>query len=447
MSENLKFTDRCIPPFESGEYKISVSHKTNIDCKLSSESTSFFVTSERFNLGSNEVYSVYPPKDTEGIYEYCLPHITLHRRTLPWERDVFDDSKTPWLALLVFDEYEGVESKCSSCEDALIASDDVYIPKLVFQEYEDKNESCNYIDIPTSLFSSVIPSKVDLQYLAHGKGVNLDDKVTDSEVKSNWFSCVVANRYSRSPDVGEDSIQHTAYLVSLEGYREYLESEAKDKHPLHLMNKVRMFTLTNWKYTTARRNFNFAELFTNLQVDILKSRKTVENQKINDLINLGYYPLNHFFRDGSRLVSWYQPPFIPYIESKKSVKCHSYADELLIYDPDNSMFDVTYQSAWQLGRMMAIASQPYAKALFMWRVNNKNNFMMNKEKDILARNLYSIQTEDNFGLNRNKRDEVTFDYCLNQMLDDLVGEENYVADYAGVKNGKVSSIWRGDDND
>jgi len=70
-------------------------------------------------------------------------------------------------------------------------------------------------------------------------------------------------------------------------------------------------------------------------------------------------------RQGEKTVSWYRGPLVPlnYDKPKQIQEPVSCADELLRYDPDTGLFEVTYAAAWQLGRLLALQNQSFALAL------------------------------------------------------------------------------------
>ena len=70
-------------------------------------------------------------------------------------------------------------------------------------------------------------------------------------------------------------------------------------------------------------------------------------------------------RQGEKTVSWYRGPLVPlnYHKPAQVQELVSCADELLRYDPDIGLFDVTYAAAWQLGRLLALQNQSFALAL------------------------------------------------------------------------------------
>ena len=71
----------------------------------------------------------------------------------------------------------------------------------------------------------------------------------------------------------------------------------------------------------------------------------------------GYTVLPHAMRQGAQSASWYRGPLVP-TEASKSVPVRTSADspdELLRYDRETGMFDVSLAAAWQLGRLLALA--------------------------------------------------------------------------------------------
>src|SRR5262249_37216212 len=81
--------------------------KDKIDTlSVTAPSRLFHVAGEQFNLPPSCIHSVFPPAGSLGDHSDVLPHVTLERSTLPWERPANAtgaDENTPWLTLLVFD--------------------------------------------------------------------------------------------------------------------------------------------------------------------------------------------------------------------------------------------------------------------------------------------------------------------------------------------------------
>lgn len=398
MGESIRFSQRCEPPLKAGTYQIKVESVTNINCRLASEMTDFTVATERFRLPPDQIYSVYPPREAVGDYTNCLPHIVLNRRTLPWEKMLLNShSNMPWLALLVFDETEGIQMVESTCQEALKPETGIFVPSLVMEAYEKPDDPCTYVHIPVDLLAEILPYAEALSLLAHGKGVSLDHKVTDASVRDDWFATVVANRFCLEPEDDRQAIRHTALLVSLEGYEACLEDEQGRQAALAHCHTARMMVLANWSFSVARAAFDFGSTVASLDAAMLSTPYEGSNEQIQQLCGQGYLPMNHHVRDGSQTVSWYQSPLIPYDEPKGETRCSRFADQLLAYDPDMGMMDIRYSSAWQIGKSMALADQSYAQKLYAWRQSNEMLARTSVYHGLLGRHLSSQSADRSIG--------------------------------------------------
>ncbi|MDR9857195.1 hypothetical protein RJP21_26715 [Paenibacillus sp. VCA1] len=372
MGEAIRFSQRNEPHLKTGTYRIQVETVTNIDCQLASEAVDITVSTERFRLPPDQIYSVYPPREAVGDYTECLPHIVLNRRSLPWEKTLLNsNSNMPWLALLVFDETEGIQMVESTCEEALKPEPGIFVPSIVLAVYEKPEDPCTCVHIPVDLLADILPYAEALSLLAHGKGVSLDHKVTDASVKDDWFAAVVANRFCLEPEGDRHAIRHTACLVSLEGYEACLGDEQNRREALAHCHSARMIVLANWSFSMAKAAFDFASSMASLDAAMISTPYQGNNEQVQQLCRLGYFPMNHHVRDGSQTVSWYQPPLVPYDESKEKTRCVRFADQLLEYDPDIGMMDIRYSSAWQIGKSMALADQSFVQKLYAWRQSNE----------------------------------------------------------------------------
>jgi len=82
----------------------------------------------------------------------------------------------------------------------------------------------------------------------------------------------------------------------------------------------------------------------------------------------GCVPLPHAMRDGNRSVSWYHGPFTPGDNKSKDIDLPiRSADELLLYNEGDGMFDVSYAAAWELGRLLTLQNKRVAVDLFNWK--------------------------------------------------------------------------------
>jgi len=103
-------------------------------------------------------------------------------------------------------------------------------PKLKLQDDESPLDLCTTVDIPWEVFQANAPRYTDLEFLAHVREVNTGAKETSSFLADGWFSVVLANRFPQ-PQVGKEppgGCENRAYLVSLEGLKDYLPGSTKN---------------------------------------------------------------------------------------------------------------------------------------------------------------------------------------------------------------------------
>ncbi len=392
MDEYINFLSNQIPNLKAGKYTVKVSQTTNIsNCTIEDAEFDFVVQAEQLSLNPQNTYSTYPPRGSIADYENSLPVLILNHKNLPWARPLFvNEPKIPWVCLLVFSEDESFVTTTTTYKNATQENVDVFIPEMD-DEYIEADQDCVTLDIDYNLFNEILPYKDELAYLSHIKVVALDDKVTDRDVNNEWFSCVMSSRFPKVKK--SQTIRHTAHLVSLEGYNAFLENRGKQS----VKNKksVRMFSLMSWDFYTIKNQQSFYDDAHRLKVGLFKPEIKSKNKEINDLINLGYFAMNHTMRDKTQTISWYKSCLVPYEPNEvKNITCN-YSDSLLRYDPDLSMVDISYSAAWQLGRQLALSDKKYTKELIKWRLLMKEKLAKNKtEQAVFSRIDSTSNSED-----------------------------------------------------
>lgn len=414
-SGQITFIQNFVPPLQAGEYQISVQQTllntapTGPNDEINEayiNSANIAVSGERFTLDPNEVESVFPPANNQGEYSNVLPHILLRRRTLLWERTPTASSQAcPWLALLLFDANDpppalqtiqvgdlqrqpyagndGQQQQSTLPVNAVSYVDSYANLGLTFgPEYgESYADSCQAIDVPISLFNAIAPSLADLAWLGSARTVPTDQKAgTPSEIPGT-FSLVISNR------MPTPNTTCTAYLVSLEGMSAFLPTgqnyqpatiNLPDGQPAAL---IRLVSLANWSFTSVDPTESFEGYLTNLNCGAFarEASNLDPTSPVATALGLGYTAINHQTRQGDTTVSWYRGPFVPvpvpstiFIPppaptTNLPANLIYTADQLVRYDPDNGMMDVTYAGAWELGRLLGLANKSFSVALYNWR--------------------------------------------------------------------------------
>lgn len=213
VSGGIRFSSYCLPPLAAGEYKVAVWQtvaelKTaELPGQFAPPDFEFSVAGPRFALNPADIYSVYPPEGSVGKYAGSLPHVVFMRRTIPWERQIASwPAERPWMALFLlgeedFKDEDGkfpriVPRKVSDLFDqAKLLEDKVAGPAIPDLKAWEKDDPCNTIDLDAGLFAKLAPGADDLEYLAHVREVNTDQKETVSFLTDGSFSVVIGNRF------------------------------------------------------------------------------------------------------------------------------------------------------------------------------------------------------------------------------------------------------------
>jgi hypothetical protein len=303
-----------------------------------------------------------------GEHSNALPHITLKRSTLPWERSVNkNDSDLPWVALLLFRESEKPTPQTIKLK--YLTASAAKFPGFTKEDGQTDDDELTVIDVPKKLLAQILPTQKEVALLAH---IN---ELTDADGKplSEALATVLGNRL---PQPGEAS---TVHLVALENrYQgekgqegEFDYQQAKDD------DLIRLVTLTSWSFTCVNNQHNFTALVKNLDrnPDTLRLPELPEpqNREANNYLKQGYVPLAHALRQGDKTISWYHSPLSPGKSPDKLSEPVPMADALVRYDSTSGLFDVSYAAAWELGRMLTLQNQRLAVELFNWKRANAQN--------------------------------------------------------------------------
>jgi hypothetical protein len=224
----------CRPALTAADnYRLEVSHEirkggARIDSGASKplpspRSFPFAIDAPRFTLDPSMIHAVFPPTNGVGSYVSRLPMIVLRRRTLPWERELSPGSKTPWLAVLLFEKGEATTLSPCTVRQVLGGAPGALSPKLNLPGTPAAllDLPCMGVELPLDLFKDIAPMASEVPLLTHVRQVNTEDKELMGMDDDGWFAVVVGNRL---PEPGK---QYEACLVSLEGTQAFLPTEAE----------------------------------------------------------------------------------------------------------------------------------------------------------------------------------------------------------------------------
>ncbi|TRU66417.1 MAG: hypothetical protein EWV55_19365 [Microcystis viridis Mv_BB_P_19951000_S69] len=367
----IEFIQYHRPALKDGDYQITLTQQITgekIPANTSFQITrKFSVGAERFDLKPTAIHAVFPPDGSLGEHSKVLPHIILNRSTLPWERQAVtgnnDNNNITWLALLLFEETEAPETKIITLETLKdINSYPAKFPNFTLESGQHEDDKVIIIDVQKQLLEKILPTKEDLTYLAHVRqGTDEQDKLIGDEL-----AVIICNRL---PQKGGRSIVH---LVSLEGR---YHDNGFDFQGAGDNDNIRLVSLKSWSFSCIDEKQSFQGLLNHLnrQPSTLRLPKA-DNSEAEKYLSMGYVPLPHFLRQGGKTFSWYHSPLITGNNPNNNITLPiRTADELLIYNPDNGIFDVSYSAAWELGRLLALQSKNLSISLYNWKRTHRQS--------------------------------------------------------------------------
>ncbi|TBR61684.1 hypothetical protein B4U84_13145 [Westiellopsis prolifica IICB1] len=374
----LEFIQYHQPALKDGNYKITIQQKISTE-QINDSFTitkTFSVSGERFNLKPADIHAVFPPNNSLGEHSKVLPHIILNRSTLPWERQADNNSiNIPWLALLLFEEGEVTEPKIITLKALKdINSYAAKFPNFILESGQLDDDKVTVIDVKKQLLAKILPTKEDLVYLAHVRqGTDNQGNLVEDELA---LAVIICNRLPKK------SARNTVHLVSLEGrYNDngFNFQGAGDN------DNIRLVSLKSWSFSCIDDKQSFQALLTNLNREPSTLRlPKVDNTEAEKYLSMGYVPLPHFLREGSKTFSWYHSPLTTGSNPTDNITLPiRTADELVRYNSNNGMFDISYASAWELGRLLALQSKSFSVSLYNWkRIHKQGQIIQNTENHL-----------------------------------------------------------------
>jgi len=407
----IEFISNKIPALLSGSYNISLRHVLDYAATSVFEKIHrFHVQSERFTINPQEILKQFPSPNISGTFDNVLPHVIFSRPSLPWERTPQPPGQAPWsephswLAIMVFPAYNAPESVIgtladlcpaptlgpSSSQSALPSG--IYSYGSVYPSIDDFLEvgetpatSCTYIDLPIRQFAAIAPCQEDLRWVAHVRS-----KVRVDEDFSTFYSVVVANSL---PTPGMGAVAH---IVSLEGLADQLPEADGTYKTAPDWATIRLVSLASWRFVVAPLEASFSAMLLGLNNGIIVptaiAPETVELGDSQVRLPAGVLPdaapqdaPTAPFNAGYTVLSgtdpqpqpaaWYRGPLLPSTLTPAAADA-AWAQPLLpaIHAASLAMTvdatptqDLSYASAWQLGRLLALADKNFATEQVSWK--------------------------------------------------------------------------------
>ena len=390
-NDAMIFYDNYEAPLTAGSYRFVLQQTVNLEgdeARHYYQDQRFEVLAPRYSIEGDEIQAYFPPEGGVADYQNVLPHLVLRSRNLPWERTL-SPQKEPWLALLMLSEQEIVEGQAllnngtladlmPQRPDDLPIDDDsletwwrpadidtVLLPR--FKRPEDLNTPVRLLDLNLKLFRKLCPNRKELPLLAHIRHVDTADKVPLDMVANGEFSVLVANRF---PPPGTN----TVYLISLEGWNGLLDSDPDGPQPA---SRVRLIVLGSWTFQNDPKGHDTfggltQQLKKNAAVFGIALPGTSGHAHVDNALKRGYVPLDYKPLQSTSGMAWYRGPLSPFPRQRLNRPAFERADAALIFDDKNGLMDVSYASAWELGRLLALSSPAFAKGLHLFVERDQN---------------------------------------------------------------------------
>lgn len=418
-SDSVKLISHQVPALVSGHY--TASFKQNITAPDGTSDTltteqQFAVRVPQLRLDPNvDIHSVFPAPGHSG-YGNTLPHVVFKNPELPWERSVSSHkpdsfNKIPWLAILTFTADEllvpgedlrrwQMHPQQSPTYTSSVAAGRLREPatpgllspvQLIQRDFKD-NEMVECIMIRQELFKALFGSyatgantssfsgKPDLDafsYLAHVRSVHPHAMAStspgDTELK---LSLVMGHR------VAPDGLQHPtnmiSHVVSLEGFDKLDFSNNQSKY-------IGLVSLHSWSWMALPPDHGD---LVNILRDLGKSTQPLRmKDEFLDCLANSEHPednanwLHARLRDGYLLkrstsaigevsTVLFRGPFTPTLSVRTSNSMKAWAisgEELRLIDLKTGIVDLSYQAAWELGRLLAVGDDVFTTSLLRLR--------------------------------------------------------------------------------
>lgn len=420
--------DYMIPPLEDDSYRMTVSTDVSIQATpqaLDARHSFFNVDGPRFTLAPTEVAGVFPPRNGHGPFDDTIPHIALYRRTLPWERELdpgnligdvknpvtvdpatgqpqqpSHDTGLPWMALLLFEESEVTQLKNQPLEHV--------VPAPVYQRLgSPAGIRCDAIEADYFLVNSIMPSKEELQLLAHVRQVNVDDRELAAGDSDGYFAVVMGSRLATA------NTKFVACLVSLEERSDLVDADPpKDADLSQIFNGpilqvqpfeaaridapaaavapdaavqvvaktssefmpgkfdrvifrpiTRLVCLHSWRFECEATG-TFRALMQRVDVGMIGKVASVGAPALTDT---GHLKVNMVDRAGVKEQVLYRGPLVPFALTRDPLGPYHCADQARRVAPDGGAEDVSYAAAFEVGRLLASADARLGQELMRWR--------------------------------------------------------------------------------
>ncbi|MEM8980754.1 MAG: hypothetical protein AAGD04_14805 [Pseudomonadota bacterium] len=376
-NDTFRFWDHQIPELRNGAYTLNVTSTLDADGSKALSGTramQFKVAGPQLVFPPNEIVATFPANLARGKFHSVLPHVTLERATLPWERVPSSkaNASAPWLLLLVLSDDEVTNHVKRKVVQ--VGKNRAWLKgKGIDHQDADPEALAHVATLSSTLVAQHFPEFKDLKWLAHVRQL----ESAHGGHKQPMTATLV------SPNLPEPGVRNHAFVVSIEGR---YGAGAKPSGALTVP------VLHEWSFFCQEdptHSLN-ALLMAAMGPTGAPPALTVPPQDdtpaaLGERLKQGYVPVEHHMRRGDLSAAWYRGPLSPGKAPKptKTQKDHlpaTHSDGLLSLDEDFGMINVSYASAWELGRLLMLEHTDLATELYHWKRSHAQASHMAKRK-------------------------------------------------------------------
>lgn len=242
------------------------------------------------------------------------------------------------------------------------------------------------------------------RFLSHVRKMNSAGMAIAGAEDIALFAVMVSNR--SGPLDNPKATTVSAHLVSLEGVEENIS------FPISSDKKyAALCSLYSWSYTvTPPVMLNVPDAFNSLgetlgllrppdkAIQVIQSKVEDENSmpaRLAKRLEDGYTLVKHRTQTGEMTLALFRGPFTPTAVDRRWKasedndaglhRCSNSGFDLQILDKGVGIMDISYSVAWQVGRMLALADQPFTTALIRLRTAIHQEAMIESKKIALKK--------------------------------------------------------------